>query len=171
MAEEFLCLMAEYCEEDQKKISVWYDALQNAGFRGMQTPNLKHHISLGTFPLDQEEAAKALVRRIARLLAPVQANIRHVGVMPGGRVLFAAPDMTEELVSLQRATGCKKVNGFDWLPHTTMLIDEPNVIAAALPTLMQHFTPIPATIDRLELCAFWPTRHILTVELKGIGQE
>lgn len=167
MAEEFLCLMAEYCEEDQEKIDRWYNALQAAGFQGQQTPGLKHHLSIATFPLEQEEAAKALVHRLAARLASRKAAIRHVGVMPGGRVLFAAPDMTEELVQLQKATGCEQVGGHLWLPHTTMLMDEPEVIGRALPVLMQHFTPLLATIDRLELCAFWPARHILTLELKG----
>ena len=166
MAEVFLTLMAEYCEEDQKKISVWYDALQQAGFTGRQTPGLKHHISIATFPLDKEEEAKELVRRMAEEFAPVKVDIRHVGVMPGGSVLFAAPDMRENLEALQKATGCESLNGYDFLPHTTMLMDEPDVIGKALPELMKHFTPVSATIDRLELCAFWPTRHILTVELK-----
>lgn len=167
MAEEFLCLMAEYCEEDQKKMALWYDALQKAGFRGKQTPNLKFHISIATFPVEREEEAKALMQRMGEEMAPVQASIRHVGVMPGGSVLFAAPDMRENLVALQKATGCDTVGGHSWLPHTTMLIDEPEVIGRALTELMKHFAPIPATIDRLDLCAFWPTRHILTVELKG----
>lgn len=167
MAEVFLTLMAEYCEEDQKKISVWYDALQQAGFTGRQTPELKHHISIATFPLDREEEAKELMQRIAAEYAPVKADIRHVGVMPGGSVLFAAPDMRENLVALQKATGCESLNGHFWLPHTTMLMDDAEVIARALPVLMKHFVPMPATIDRLELCAFWPARHILTVELKG----
>ena len=34
MAESFLTLMADYCEADQQRLSVWYDALQEAGFRG-----------------------------------------------------------------------------------------------------------------------------------------
>lgn len=54
MAESFLTIMAEYCKEDQQRISVWYDALQQAGFTGSQTPGLKHHISLASFPVDQE---------------------------------------------------------------------------------------------------------------------
>ena len=29
------------------------------------------------------------------------------------------------------------------------------------------FTPIVGKITRLHLCAFWPTREIMTVELKG----
>ena len=168
MAEQFLTLMADYCEEDQARISVWYSALQQAGFNGTQTPGLNHHISLATFPLEQEEEAIALTRRVAAEFAPVDAAIRHVGVMPGGKVLFAAPDMSPALTALQQACaqGCP-LNGFPFLPHTTLLIDEPERIAAALPTLMQHFAPMMAKITHLHLCAFWPTREILTVELTG----
>ena len=168
MAEQFLTLMADYCEADQARISVWYDALQNAGFTGTQTPGLNHHISLATFPLEQEEAAIALTRRVAAEFAPVDVAIRHVGVMPGGRCLFAAPDMSPALTALQQACAQgRPLNGYAWLPHTTMLIDEPERIAAALPTLMQAFTPLMAKITHLHLCAFWPTREIITAELTG----
>ena len=87
MAESFLTLMADYCAEDQQRMSVWYDALQNAGFTGTQTPGLNHHISLATFPLEEEEAAVALTKAVAARFAPVYADIRHVGVFPGGSEL------------------------------------------------------------------------------------
>lgn len=167
MAESFLTLMAEYCEEDQQRISVWYDALQNAGFTGAQTPGLRHHISMATFPLDQEEEAIQITRMAAARFAPRTAAIRHIGVMPGGKVLFAAPDMSPELTELQHACGKSILNGYPWLPHTTLLIDTPETIAAAIPTLMQRFSPIPAKIDRLRLCAFWPKRDIWDGELSG----
>ena len=168
MAETFLTLMADYCEADQQRMSVWYDALQNAGFTGTQTPGLNHHISLATFPLEQEAEAIALTRAVAARFASVDVAIRHVGVFPGGKVLFAAPDMSPELIALQSACAdSRPLNGYAWTPHTTMLIDEPEVIGRALPVLMQHFTPLMAKIDRLHLCAFWPTREILTIELTG----
>lgn len=167
MAESFLTLMADYCEEDQQRVSVWYDALQQAGFTGMQTPGLPMHISLATFALDEEEAAVALTRNIAARFAPVEVAIRHVGIFPGGKVLFAAPDMSPALVALQQACERPVVNGYPWTPHTTMLIDEPEEIGKAVPVLMQKFTPIRARIDRLHLCAFWPTREIVRVELTG----
>ena len=86
----------------------------------------------------------------------------------GGKVLFAAPDMSPELVALQSACADgRPLNGYAWTPHTTMLMDEPEVIGRALPVLMQHFTPLMAKIDRLHLCAFWPTREILTIDLTG----
>lgn len=168
MAEKFLTLMADYCEEDQQRISVWHDALQNAGFTGIQTPGLNHHISLATFAPEEEAQAIALTKAIAARFAPVDVAIRHAGVFPGGKVLFAAPDMSPELVTLQHACAeGRLVNGFSWTPHTTMLMDEPEVIGRALPVLMQHFTPLIAKIDRLHLCAFWPTREIITVKLTG----
>lgn len=167
MAEQFVTLMADYCEEDQECILQWYNALQQEGFVGQQTPDLPMHISLATFPLDKEEEAIALTRRVAAEFAPVDADIRHVGIFPGGRVLFAAPDMNAALVTLQQACESPVVNGFPWTPHTTMLIDEPEVIGRAVPVLMKHFVPIRARINRLHLCAFWPTREILRVELTG----
>ncbi len=167
MAESFLTLMAEYCEEDQKRISVWYDALQNAGFTGTQTPGLQHHISLATFPLEREADAIRVTQEAAARFAPRIAAIRHIGVMPGGKVLFAAPDMSPELTAIQRACGDKVINGYLWLPHTTLLIDSQEAVGSALPTLMQHFTPIAARIDRLRLCAFWPKREVCVAELRG----
>lgn len=168
MAESFLTLMADYCEEDQQRIFVWYDALQTAGFTGTQTPGLNHHISLATFPLEQEAEAIALTKRIAAEYSCVNADIRHVGVMPGGKVLFAAPDLTPKLAALQWAcAGNRPLNGHSFLPHTTMLIDTPERIGEALPVLMAAFTPIRAKITHLHLCAFWPTREILTIKLTG----
>ena len=167
MAESFLTIMAEYSEADQQKISVWRDALMNAGFIGSQTPGLRHHISLATWPLEKEAEAIETVRRAGECFAPVAVAIRHIGVLPGGKVLAAAPDLSPELIALQQACGDHMVHGYPWLPHTTMLIDTPETIAAALPVLMQHFVPLRAKITHLHLCAFWPAREILRVDLTG----
>lgn len=167
MAESFLTIMAEYCEADQQRISVWYDALQKAGFTGQQTPGLRHHISLASYPLEKETEAVEIIKRVGQRFAPVGVAIRHIGVLPGGKTLVAAPDMSLQLSALQAACGDKMVHGYPWLPHTTMLIDETETLAAALPTLMRAFVPLQAKIDRLRLCAFWPTREIACVELTG----
>ena len=167
MAESFLTLMADYCEEDQQRISIWSSALQNAGFTGIQTLCMKHHISLATFPIGQETEALRLAQEIAARFAPRTVAIRHIGIMPGGKTLFAAPDMSPELTALQHASGETMLNGYPWLPHTTLLIAAPETVAAALPTLMRCFSPIPARLDRLRLCAFWPEREIWVEELNG----
>ena len=168
MAESFLTLMADYDMVSQFRMDGWYNALQHAGFTGTQTPGLNHHISLATFPLEAEEEAIALTKQIAVDFAPVDVHVSHVGLFAGSRVLFAAPDMSQALTALQKAcAGERPVNGFPWTPHTTMLMDTPANIAAALPTLMEKFEPFRGTITHLHLCAFWPTREILRVELTG----
>lgn len=167
MAEKFLTVMAVYDEADQARITRWYDAIQQAGFTGAQTPGLPHHISLATFPVEAEAEAAALTQRIAAEFSPVEVHISHIGVFPGGRVLFAAPEVNPALSALQKAFGDKPLNGYPWTPHTTLLIDEPERICAALPVLLQHFEPIRARITQLHLGAFWPAREICRAELTG----
>ena len=76
--------------------------------------------------------------------------------------------MSPELTALQQACAeGQPLNGYSWTPHTTMLIDRPETIGAALPVLMEKFGPLRAKITHLHLCAFWPTREILTVALTG----
>lgn len=166
MAESFLTLMAEYSDADQEKISVWYDAVEKAGFTGSQTKGLKHHISLCMFPLEMEEEAIEITKNTAAAFPKFQVAIRHVGVLPGGNVLAAMPDMCDALTKLQRACDRGKHMGLPFLPHTTMLMADAETLGKALPMLMEKFTPIPATVDRLHLCVFWPTRHIVEVKLK-----
>ena len=168
MAESFLTLMADYDMVSQFRMDGWYNALQHAGFTGTQTPGLNHHISLATFPLEQEEEAIALTQRIAAEFAPVDVHISHVGLFAGGRVLFAAPEMNPALAALQKeCSGGRLLNMHPFTPHTTMLIDTPETICRALPVLMEKFEPCRARLTRLHLCAFWPTREIINVELTG----
>lgn len=47
-----------------------------------------------------------------------------------------------------------------------MIIDEPDVIAKALPIFAKSLVPFAGKIVRLHLCAFWPTREIVTINLK-----
>ena len=55
---------------------------------------------------------------------------------------------------------------FDWVPHTTMLIDEPENIYKALPMVVKEFSSFHGKVTCLHLYEFWPTRHILTVNLR-----
>ena len=65
MAEQFLTLMGDLDEDTQNLMSAWYNILKNAGFTGIQTPGLSFHISLATFPLEQEQKAIELTEKAA----------------------------------------------------------------------------------------------------------
>ena len=47
-----------------------------------------------------------------------------------------------------------------------MLIDEPLQVLEALPILLQDFSAFEGEMTSLHLYEFFPTRHILTVNLK-----
>lgn len=167
MAEQFLTLMADLDEESQNKMSLWYKELQDAGFDGEQTHGLPFHISLAGYPIDREAEVKEMVHRLAEDFAQVPVYISHIGVFPGGKVLFGAPDMSSELLALHKASaGVESNQEFIWTPHATLIIDEPEIVAKALPVFAKSFVPFSGKIVRLHLCAFWPTREILTIQLE-----
>ena len=165
MAEEFLTIMADLDDNAQARMSAWYDALKEAGFTGKQTPGLPFHISLATFPLDKEQEAVAITRKAGAAFSAVPVHISHMGLFAGGRVLFCGPERNPKLDALQAACE-KKPQKYPWTPHVTVLIDEPDAVCAALPVLIKHFSPFVANIERLHLCAFWPTREIASIQLK-----
>ena len=170
MAEQFLTLMADLDQDSQERMSGWYDTLREAGFTGVQTPGLPYHISLATFPLKQEEKAAEITRKAAAEVAPVPVHISHIGIFAGGKVLFGGPEKSAELAALREACKPDTPEQYPWTPHATILIDEPDIICAAIPVLMRSFVPFVGKITRLHLCAFWPAREIAAEELAG-GRE
>lgn len=167
MAEEILVLMAVWDDETQKELSEIYAELTKEGFKGKQTPDVPYHISMSTYTLDKEAEAVELMKKIASEHAPVEVDISHLGLFAGGNILFAAPDKNAELDKLHDACDLGVAQAFSWTPHTTILIDDAEVVQDALPTVIKTFKSRIGTITKLQLCAFWPTREILTVELKG----
>ncbi len=166
MAESFLCLMADLDEGVQKNMSEWYAEIKKEGFTGTQTPNLPYHISLATYPLEMEEEVLEKVRKVAAEFSQVEVDLSHIGMFAGGSVLFAAPDRNPQLDKLQEACQLGVPQQYGFTPHATILIDDPEVVQAALPTFVKCFRPMTGRITRLHLCAFWPTREIAALELK-----
>ena len=166
MAESFLCLMADLDEEIQKTMSGWYEDLKKEGFTGKQTDGLPYHISLATYPLDMEKALVESIQKVAADFSQVPVHLSHIGMFAGGSVLFAAPERNPELDKLQEACQMGVPQQYPFTPHVTILIDDPQVVHAAIPTFVKCFQPMVGKVSKLHLCAFWPTREIATFELK-----
>ena len=166
MAEEFLTLMADLDDDSQTIMSTWYNSLIQAGFRGTQTPNLPFHISMASFPLKKEQEAVKLAKKVAGEFSPISVHISHIGLFAGGNVLYAAPDMNPaNLLNLRQAVKTEKHEQYQWTPHATILIDDPETIQKAMPVFVEQFHPFMGKITKLQLCAFWPTREIAAVSL------
>lgn len=167
MAKQFLTLMADLDADSQRIMSEWYGGLKEAGFIGTQTPGLPYHISLAALPIDKEQKAIELMMKAAKDFSPISVHISHIGVFAGGKVLFGAPEMNAELLSLHDVCAVGTAQEQAWVPHATILIDEPDTVCAALSALVKSFHPFVGKIVRLHLCAFWPAREIASVELNA----
>ena len=140
MAEQFLTLMADLDDNSQAIMSELYSELQKEVVEEMKS--------------------------LTEIFAPVPVHISHIGMFAGGKILFGAPDMNPpELLQLRQSIKTKTDEEFPWTPHATILMDEAETIQKALPIFVKSFHPFLGKITKLHLCAFWPTREILTVEL------
>ena len=169
MEEKILVLMADWDDETQKVLSGWYDDLTAAGFEGKQTLGLPHHISLSAYPLEMEDEALERMKKVAAEFEPFEVHLSHIGLFMGGRILFAGPERNPELDRLHDACDLGVVQELPWTPHTTIFINEPDVVHEAMPVVVNSFRPLVGKITKLHLCAFWPTREIATIELKTCG--
>lgn len=161
MADKILCVLAGYDDETEAHLAALQNTLYDQGFVGTQTKNLLQHITLGTFQPSDEEALKETMSQAAAACPAFDVTFNHIGVFGGSQVLFVAPDGNRPLLQLKEFFG----PSFNWAPHTTMLMDQPEVIYRAVPTLAAHFQAFQGKVTGIHLYEFWPTRHILSLPL------
>ena len=159
MGDKFLCVMAGYDERTENHLAAIQNKLYEAGFVGTHTKNLPQHITLGTFPIEDEIRLASLVRRVAQKTKMFDITFNHIGVFGGSKVMFIAPDPNNSLLALKEQFG----SSFNWTPHTTMLIDEPHTIVDALRIVAENFSAFQGTVQNIHLYEFWPTRHIISL--------
>lgn len=159
MENRFLCLMAGYDDNTENRLAGIQKKLYAVGLTGQHTKNIPQHITLQTYPTEQEAEVVQMVQEIAAETKAFDVCFSHIGIFTGGKVLFIAPDKDSDLIALKEKFG----PSFDWTPHTTMLIDEPENIQTAVPLVMKEFSSFHGKVACLHLYEFWPTRHILTV--------
>lgn len=167
MAEKILDLMAVLDDESQERLGKWYENLVEKGFVGQQTKDIPYHVSLAIFDPSKEKDIVAEMEELSENFETIPVHISHIGIFAGCRVLYSAPDMNPaDLLSLRKAVKTETNEQYPWTPHVTVLLDEPDIICEAIPLFIKDFEPFMAHITKLSLCEFWPTREILTVELK-----
>lgn len=153
--------MAGYDDHTEHYLAGIQKKLYAVGLTGQHTKNIPQHITLQTYPTEQEGEVVQRLQKIAAETECFDVCFSHIGIFTGGKVLFIAPDKDTDLIALKERFD----PSFDWTPHTTMLIDEPENIQKALPLVMQAFASFNGKVTSLHLYEFWPTRHILTVAL------
>jgi len=165
MSEEIIVLMADLDDKSQELLQGWYGVLLEHGFNGQQTKGLPYHISIATFSLDKERSVIELMNGICNELSSFSINVSGIKTFDNGNVLYASIDDSEELLNLRNMISIETKEGYSWTPHITLLIDDSKTVEKALPIVQKSFKPFKAKITKLHLCAFWPTREILSTKL------
>ena len=101
-AEKRLYVLAELDQRTQTEGIRLYSRLTAAGFSGRQTPGLPYHITLESFPCEEEGKVLSAVQKASGETEPISLTFSHIGVFGGGNVLFLAPDCTRELPARRR---------------------------------------------------------------------
>ena len=156
-----LYVLAGYDDETEKYLAGIQNKLYQEGFEGWQTRNIPMHITLESFPTEQEEELVERVKKVASETSSFEVTFNHVGIFHDGNTMFIEPNTNAALLKLRETFG----SSYHWTPHTTMLIEKPEVICQALPHVISAFDPFKGRVEVLHLYEFFPTRHILSVPL------
>jgi hypothetical protein len=159
--DKFFSLLAQFDDVTQKTLSGYYDILRQNGFLGNQTKDVPYHFTLGKKDLKCEKQLVNDLEKICNETACIEIHLSHIGLFSTGDVVFIAPDMNFELLTLQQKFYPHCGNGaYNWTAHATLLIDEPVNIKNALPLIIDNFKPFIAHIESIGLYEFFPKRFI-----------
>ena len=172
MTDKALYVLAGYDDETEKTLSGIQHKLYDLGFSGVQTKNIPMHFTLGSYAADREEELKERLRKAAETHQAFSVSFNHTGLfrLPENDVLFITPEASREMLLLKDSFRDSR-DAFDWSPHTTLLIDRPDVIREALSPVLDEFSPFEGKASFLHLYEFWPARHILSVQLKTLEDD
>ena len=167
MADKALYILAGYDSDTENRLSSMQNRLYEKGFSGRQTKNIPQHITLDSFPVEMEKELTARLQLLSRVTEEFVVTFSHIGIFGGAQVLFIAPDSNKDLLELKERFGTTD----GWTPHTTMLIDEQEVLLQAAPIILEQFSAFSGKVTTLYLYEFWPTRHILSVDLRKPAEK
>ena len=167
MSEKSLYVLAGYDEETEAKLAGIQKHLYEMGFSGTQTKDIPMHFTLGQFESSREQELKARLIALSESMSAFEVDFNSLGLFehPENEVLFVRPKISVEMQELQDHF-TDNIDRFPWSPHTTLLIDKPEVIEEARKVVLEEFRTFSGKVAMLHLYEFWPTRHVLTVQLQ-----
>jgi len=160
-----LYLLAELDNASQLEIKEIEKIIIENGFIGKQTKDIPYHITLCSFPIEMENRLKDLMENLCKKYKKISINFTSLGLF-GLKVLFMNPNMNIELIEIYNYL---KENSFekdcDLSAHTTLIIDEPEIIIKILPKIVEKYKGLNGEIKYISLYEFFPVRFIKRIEL------
>lgn len=174
MEEKFLCVMATFDEGTNERFKLIKSKLKDNNIDSLTIPP---HITLGAYVGVEENELCDWLNMLCSTNEKLKVNFNHFGLF-SLNVSFLAPQASKELINFhgklhERYEDCCGEIGYDytvksnnWVPHATILINEPEVILKALPIINENFKPFTGQIVSLSLCEFYPMREIKSFSLR-----
>ena len=163
--EKFLTVFAVFDNETQKKLKKLQDEILALGYVGTQTMDIPFHISLGSFPVMDEEELKLRIKKICSNKKAFEIDLVEVNHF-NDKVLFIEPKLNKNLKDLHNLFDCNFPNGFPWHAHATMFCGNEQEVIKANELLKKLFKPLKAKIVSIQMGEFFPTRMLIEEQLQ-----
>lgn len=165
MEEKFLTVFAVFDNKTQKKLKSMQDKILALGYAGTQTMDIPFHISLGSFPVKDEEELKSRIKKVCSTKESFEVDLVGVNHF-NNKVLFIEPKLNKDLKDLHNLFDCNFPNGFPWHAHATIFCGSEKEVVMAKELLQKLFKPIKAKIISIQMGEFFPTRRLVEEQLQ-----
>ena len=163
--EKFLTVYAVLDNCSQQKLTHLQSELFKLGDFGTQTMDIPFHISLGSFPVEDEQELTKRIEEVSLDYHKFNIKLNRINHF-NDAVLFVEPEITLDLKELHDLFDNNYANGFPWVPHITMFCGNQASVVKAKKVLESNFIPFEAIITSLEMGEFFPTRLIINRNLQ-----
>lgn len=157
-----ICVLAGFDAPAAEHILALRARLRESGLAGRENRRLPPHITLDLWPMEQAGAIAERLCAVAEASPPFPLRFTHLGVFPGGKVLFAAPEASRPLLALKE----RFAPASGWAPHATVFIQDPAAVLQAVSLLSGGFLAFAARVERLYLYEVGTGRLLLERPLR-----
>lgn len=172
MKDKFLTVFAVFDNNTQTKLlNLQKKILEKVKSKGRQTMDIPFHITLGSFPTNEELLLCEKIENVCHLNCVFDVALDKISFFNNG-VVFVEPIVNDDLIKLHEEFDCNYANGFEWHAHSTLYIDDNEEnINVAKQVAIENFDRFTARITGIELGEFFPTRMIKCCEFNNASKK
>lgn len=169
-SDKFLTVFAVFDDETQRKLKDIQNNILSLGEKGTQTMDIPFHITLGSFPVEDERSLKSRIKEMYIQNRQFDISLNKINHFDN-KVLFIEPKKSKELKKLHDLFNMNYEGGFPYHAHTTIFCSDKSQVEKAKKRLREIFKPIKAKVTEIWLGEFFPTRMLAREELNKIKDD
>ncbi|MBQ3494235.1 MAG: 2'-5' RNA ligase [Clostridia bacterium] len=164
--EKFLTVFAVLDNKTQQYLKSLQNQILKLGHKGTQTMDIPFHISLGSFPVSDQNFLVDKVKKITTQIPKFEIKLNSVNHF-SNKVLFIEPETNPDLLKLHNNFDNNYADGFPWHAHITIFCGPEENVCIAKEKLLETFKPCVGEITSVQIGEFFPTKLIKNCDLKN----